>query len=215
MLELQPFQRRLEDIYGISVACCVDDFVSTDRRTAATLGQAAGAHAAQETLFLHAVDDELLLSLFLDEDVLKRLAEDNPLQGLHDGNLADFTLALEGVSHFLYVAWSAEAGHPVSQLELELQAEVDKFVVGGDLLARQRHKQSLRALHRRLFDRLELLPQVDPDGQRRYREAHDRAARYCNRLASQAATSDRELTRELRRFYRLRRRRKLHRADQS
>ena len=43
-------------------------------------------------------------------------------------NLADFWSALEGVSHFTYYAWNAARDKSVSLFELELQAEVDKFV---------------------------------------------------------------------------------------
>ena len=40
---------------------------------------------------------------------------------------ADYCTALEGVSHFHYLVWSLARGRNVSLLELELQAEVDKY----------------------------------------------------------------------------------------
>src|SRR5690606_22268107 len=39
-------------------------------------------------------------------------------------------LATEGVSHFLYVIFRARSAGQVSQLELELQGEVDKYAAG-------------------------------------------------------------------------------------
>jgi len=40
----------------------------------------------------------------------------------------DCCMLLEGVSHFLYLTWNAHYDRQVSLLDLELQAEVDKFV---------------------------------------------------------------------------------------
>ena len=80
---------------------------------------------------------ELALSLYLDPALLRRLAAADPLERLHGGNVADCLTALEGVSHFLYLVWNASHDRPVSLLELEMQAEVDKFIVSHWLLRRQ------------------------------------------------------------------------------
>ena len=62
----------------------------------------------------------------------------DPLEALDEGNLADYCTALEGVSHFHYLVWSLARGRNVSLLELELQAEVDKYASAVALLTRQR-----------------------------------------------------------------------------
>ena len=59
---------------------------------------------------------------------------------------------IEGVSHFVYVADRARRKLPATQLELELQAEIDKYV----LLVLQRERFDTlvaRAFHARLFER--------------------------------------------------------------
>ena len=58
---------------------------------------------------------------------LANLERHDPATRLDETNFADFCLAVEGVSHFIYVALRAADDRGVSQLELELQAEVDKF----------------------------------------------------------------------------------------
>jgi hypothetical protein len=78
------------------------------------------------------------LGLYLAPGLLDRLRQDDPLRRLHDGNLADLCLLIEGVSHFLGVAWHATQERPVTCLELELQAEIDKYVLALLLAARQR-----------------------------------------------------------------------------
>src|SRR5687767_8386015 len=43
--------------------------------------------------------------------------------------LSAFTVATEEVSHFHYLLHHVTAGRPVSQLEMELQGDIDKFLV--------------------------------------------------------------------------------------
>ena len=61
--------------------------------------------------------DALAMSVFIDRRVLARLAAADPLQRLDAGNLADFWTVLEGVSHFLCIAWNARHERDVSVLE--------------------------------------------------------------------------------------------------
>ena len=61
------------------------------------------------------------------EAVLRRLEATDPFERVTDDNLQDCCTALEGVSHFHYFVWSADRRRHVSLLELELQAEVDKY----------------------------------------------------------------------------------------
>ena len=75
-------------------------------------------------------------ALFVDAAALANLERHDPAARLDDRNFSDFCLAVEGVSHFVYVALAAARQRPVSQLELELQAEVDKFVCCCLLLTR-------------------------------------------------------------------------------
>ena len=56
---------------------------------------------------------------------------------LTEANLADYCTALEGVSHFLYSTWRLNWDAPVSLLELETQAEVDKYAATVFLVADQ------------------------------------------------------------------------------
>ncbi len=69
--------------------------------------------------------------------MLRRLEGANPVGALNEGNLAEYCTALEGVSHFVYSTWRLDRDLPVSLLELETQAEVDKYAVTVFLLADQ------------------------------------------------------------------------------
>ena len=117
-------QRGLERLYRIDTALDVRDFLIDER----TRGACAPARAPREQLLLAESEGGLELGLFLDRTALENLAARDPRERLDDRNLGDFLLAVEGVSHFVYVAWRARAKRPVSAFELELQAEVDKYV---------------------------------------------------------------------------------------
>jgi len=207
---LVSLQRALADIYDLSATPDVADFLMTDR---AHLAQIAAARATDEQLIVAEDGDTVSLGLFIDATVLARLAERDPYTALTGENLADYLTAAEGVSHFVYVAWNAGHDKPVTLLELELQAEIDKYVLAAWLLREQGAGRFPRELHRVLFERA----RVDPDcaGGRAglYRMASRYAGRFCRRIAARleggARSASRELLAELRRFYRLGNARKL------
>ena len=153
------------------------------------------------------------VGLFLDAQLLERLARANPLEALHGGNLADYWTALEGVSHFIYLAWNAGHDRAVSLLELELQAEIDKYVSSWLLLREQDPERYPAELYRLLFERCRIDTRLAGERCQLYREANHYAARFCRRLERQlcarAAPSRSETLAELRRFYRLSRERKM------
>lgn len=136
-------------------------------------------------------DDAVELALLLP----RRLLEDG------GGSPDPDTLlqAVEGVSHFVYVAERVRMELPTTLLELELQAEVDKFVllaIAGDQLesaARDR-------LCRRLFEQVQFLHAEGSEHGERYRLANALAFRYVRRLDRRAPAPT--LRAELCRFYR-------------
>ena len=171
---LRRLQRALERYYGLERAPDVVRFVAT------------GDAETREHLLVRETEDALELKL-----VLATIA---PEFGLNDG----FLQLLEGVSHFIYLVERARTGLPATQLELELQAEVDKFV----LLAFENGASELserRALHANLYERVTYLHSPDTELGERYRLANDLAARFTLRLLDAESSQARGL---LQRFYR-------------
>lgn len=109
---------------------------------------------------------------------------------------------IEGVSHFVMLTQRASKDEPVSQLELELQAEVDKYVVLGSSLPAldEIASESLRA---RLYERVAFEHDVGSERGDRYRLANRMAARYTRSLERRYLRQARfsELQSELRRFF--------------
>lgn len=213
---LGQLQSLLAELYDAPVEHDVHDFLITDPRQAAALQDRAAPPPTDEQLLIAETEDGLAMSLYLHAEVLGRLAARCPLRSLDEANLQDYCTALEGVSHFHYVSWSATCARSVSLLELELQAEVDKYATALSLLLAQREGRFPAELFRRLFEGGQWLPHLSDDERERYAEAHRCAARFCRRLEERFLRRRHArpgaLLMELRAFYRLGRRAKLRHA---
>jgi hypothetical protein len=173
--------------------------------------------APEEELLLAETADGAGVALYIDPSVLERLERADPLGALTEGNLEDYCTALEGVSHFVYSMWRLDCDAPVSLLELETQAEVDKYAATVFLVGDQQGSGNFPAqVHSRLFDRVAFDARLEPEQYDRYRTAHALAASYCRRLETRFVNRGRArieaLVRELRKFYRLGRTAKLRYA---
>jgi len=201
---LRPLQHLLETIYDARSGQDVRDFLLTRRHQ---LPAERRAHAADEEVVLIDARREIHLGVYIDAAVLERLQASDPLRCLTGANLADFLTALEGVSHFIYLTWNARHDRGVSQLELELQAEVDKYVASWWLLRRQHPRHLPRELHHVLFRRARIDESMDRSRRDLYAAATHCAARFCTRLESALSSNRPALHRTaltaLRRFYRL------------
>lgn len=212
---LRGLQALLGRLYDVDLPYDVYDFLVTDRRE---IGAASNdRRELDEELLLAESSDGAGVALYLDPEVLRRLEAADPHQELTEGNLADYCTALEGVSHFVYSTYGLQRDMPVSLLELETQAEVDKYAVTVFLLAAQQGGASYPSqVHARLFDRVSFDARLEPDQYERYRTAHALAARYCRRLerrfVNRGTAKIEAMLRELRGFYRLRHAAKLRHA---
>jgi hypothetical protein len=195
-------QDHLEAIYGITCQARAETFV-VGTEAAVLLGSTG---RAEEELLVSEGEGELELALYLAPSLLARLKhyEEAPVGHLLDADLDGYCQLAEGVSHFLYVAHTAAHGRALSLLELEVQAEVDKFAVC--LLHRwgEGVKAWAQELMRRLFERISYLPRLSVQERWRYEEANRLSRNFCTRLMGHVAERRLErLLSELRYAYRL------------
>lgn len=211
---VRALQNLLAEIYDVPLQHDVAEFLLTDR---SRLPESARAARADEQVLVAEEGDTLWVSVYLEPALLQRLAASNPFEALHQGNIADYWTVLEGVSHFVYLVWNASHDRPVTMLELELQAEVDKYVASLWLLREQNPGRFPAELHPLLFDRARVDDVLAGDRVGLYRQASSYAARYCRRLARTlrpaGSAADAAAVTELRRFYRLGRERKLRHIE--
>jgi hypothetical protein len=171
-------QQALERLYGVDRVADVADFL--DR---ADEGQ-------REALVMR--EDEggdVLVSVRLPELV-------------GNAGLDAFCQVIEGVSHFVYVVERVRTGRAATHLELELQAEVDKWVVLAASLGTL-DAGSSAALRARLYERVAFLHDATTELGERYRVANDAANRFVRRLERDCVDTARfaELRARLRQFF--------------
>ena len=171
-------QLGLENLYRLDRAANVDDFVHH------------AGDGEREGLLVRETDGGLELRLHL-----PRL--DDAGEGLDP-----ICQIIEGVSHFVYLADRASREQTTTQLELELQAEVDKYVVLAASVDGFDERTS-RRLRERLYERVAYVHAPDTIEGERYRVANDRARRFTGRLEREFIARARyaELRAELRRFF--------------
>lgn len=210
---LATLQRQLERIYEVEIPHKVDDFLTTDPEflKAVQGDDDSDESTVEERLLVVQDGDSVDIALYLDNEIISRLSDDDPTANLHDGNLADYCTAMEGVSHFVYLVWNAGHERGVSLMELEMQAEIDKYVSTACLLSQQGCGRVPSNLYRWLFDNPIFDSSLDRVSLERYRDANYYASRYCARLEKRYLSQNGRagLFNDLRRLYRLTHRAKI------
>lgn len=206
---LRRIQKQLTSIYEIEIDYDIGQFTLTDPTLADAISDYQGD--TPEQLLINQQDDYLDISLYLDQSILCSLQKENPFDCLHEGNLEHYWIAVEGVSHFLYIAWRAYFDRQVSQLELELQAEIDKYICAIYLFSQQQQKINVDALWNRLFRNYYLRDHLNVIQIKRYQQANEYAGQYCKQIHQQFKKSMNNFPcfKQLRRFYRLNQRAKI------
>jgi hypothetical protein len=212
---LRRLQHLFGGIYDVRSGHDVDDFLVTDP---AHLPAAARATGADEQVIVAEEPDSVRIAVYLDAALLARLQRADPMARLDGQNLADYWAVVEGVSHFVCLAWNARHDKQVSLEELELQAEIDKYIGSYWLLRRQLPHRFPVELPRLLFDRTRVDPALAGERTPLYRAASRHAEKFCRaleRTLRDARRSRRELLAELRRFDRLTHARKVAHIERT
>jgi len=219
MTSLHRVQCALSALYDLEPKANVDDFVC-DEVTAHALG-GADALVRREVLFVVEDHEEHFVGLYLDPEARIAIETEDAWRA----QFASMCLAAEGVSHFVYLQFRADHHQHVQELELELQAEVDKYVLA--LLADERVTRDpsallegngvgllrarSRALRYQLFAETRFIDDAESERGDRYRTASKLAGAYAEQLERLCFERGALLT-ELRRFYRLGMRGKVERC---
>lgn len=206
MTLLETIQRVLERTYGTPRGVAdIGSYVIGDQGVRElygerTLANIRSPHGGARTL-IREDHNRIHVSLYLPDNLVRRLEANPPQQGLNERNVDDFATLVEEIDHLLLVAHRSQRGRSVTLLELEWNANVSKYLVLSRFLAgsRPRLTPSRRVwLRRHLFDSVHY---TDPDRvvRERYRLAARLAIQWLDRLAP--TRRDRQLG-QLRAFYR-------------
>lgn len=178
-------QAALCRLYGIDDAPAVDDFIRP----------CEGA-IEREVLLVREDEDGVEIAVHLPKSAL---------DGCAQLGFDEVCQVIEGVSHFVFLVERARRELPLTQLELELQAEVDKYVIfvhdPRDVRRFEPHRAA--RVRARLFEAVSYLDPPGTEKGDRYRLANDLAARFAGMLDERFARRGHfeQLLDALRRFY--------------
>ncbi|MBI2501347.1 MAG: hypothetical protein HYW02_07840 [Deltaproteobacteria bacterium] len=174
MTILAHLQSQMEELYSRPHELFVEDFLIDPRKIQPI--------EREETLFIKERDGLIEIGLYIDPKIFENLKRFPPEQRLSGSNLDSFCTAVEGVSHFLMVSYRIQQRQPISLLELELQGEIDKYLLCLLTLERQKRDEPLRELKNTLFERFSLFQSLAAEEQDRYHLANRLAHQYCRKL---------------------------------
>jgi len=199
---INKIQSQIESLYGIKIGAHATDYLITQEELKALLPYNQSAIIPKELFLVNPSpqDDTLEVALFLDPTLQQNLNTHNPLSKLNKENISDFCTLIEGISHFVYYLHKASLEFEITELELELQAEVDKFL----LLAlctenSQHHCQHLIEL---LFEDYDLHAHLTETQKERYHTANDLARKFCFEISKHLKKEKMiDVLKEIRNFY--------------
>jgi hypothetical protein len=203
-MSLSGIQHNLQQLYELDISHSINDYLISYPDLLNQFEDSCANNMTREKLLIHEQGEEVSLSLYLHQEIVRKF-ECRDIT-LTESNIEDFCLALEGISHFLYLVWNAGFDRSVTKLEMELQAEIDKFVM---LMRYAKHQDiaiSPASIRHRLFEAIRYHAHLDNEELRRYQDANKYAEKYCWQLELAKYLdrgAEQELLRELRRFYRL------------
>lgn len=173
---LSRLQSTIENLYRIDGPPRVEDF----RVGPGEVVELFGSKPDREALLVAHDGEHTDVGLYLDDTIAHEAARFTDGDGV---DLDAFCAALEGVSHFVYFMYCGLAqARPVSLVELELQAEVDKFLLLRLFCTRP---ELVAELEQRLFVRFQLGEAMTSEVADRYRVANSEARRYARWLGRQ------------------------------
>jgi hypothetical protein len=154
--------------------------------------------------------EDLSVGIFFSEKVKKELLA---IRRAHvktwtTEQMQAFAVATEEISHFNYLIHNAVLGRSVSQLELEMQGEVDKFLLAFFTLTMNRdarRAELFQGVFDQLFERFHWAEHLTEEQKERYAEANHCAQKFILKCRYHLAKAEsyENAFRVLRLFYRL------------
>ncbi len=194
-------QSAIQKIYLLDELEPVDRFM-IDSSLLHQLLPSAPINRDEQLLICQDQADECFVGLYLDPRLVLAGRATDLSQQLSQLSLDDLSALIEGISHFVYCQWAALQQRQTSLLELEIQAEIDKFI--ANYFLRQGHHEPVDLLSR-LYDAYSFIDGLSRAETERYRTAHQLGKRFSYHLATTYLQVGEfpALLNLLRRFYRL------------
>lgn len=208
---LTSIQKEIESIYQIDSSFSIDDFLLSEKERVLYSKKISWLDSSEETLLIRQNKKNIDIGLLFKPELLEWSKNLNwkEIQNLKNHSLFNkLNPLIEGVSHFVYFLWKAHQGHPLTQLELELQAEIDKFL----LFSQAVHLNDLSDLIDSLYENVEWISSLNKEEKSRYEISAKLAFKYCHYLRKTYFHSHQThaIYSEIRNFYRMSQNEKIH-----
>lgn len=194
---ISKIDRALKDLYNLDSPLQAEDFLVANPLGNQDPAPPAALYIAPPT----EAEDTLSLGIYLNPEVHRQLGSlTNQLGAWTGGQIAAFGVAAEEISHFRYVVHNAPQGRSVSHLELELQGEIDRFILAFFAMS-----LPFADLFSRFFETFQWFENLSAEQKERYEEANRLAKAFLVKNANLMANSQRrqEFLKRVREFYRL------------
>ncbi|MBF0493169.1 MAG: hypothetical protein HQM15_10370 [Deltaproteobacteria bacterium] len=204
---LKHIQNVLQNLYQLECEHSVENFLLDEEASQNYREKNPWIRQSDEVLYVQQEEENLDIGIFLNPKLLQQFSELN-LEQTQAHQISALAPLMEGVSHFVYLLYKSGHEQQVTQLELELQAEIDKFILGNIVWK----EKSSEWLMQQLFEGTKWNQELSEKEKERYRQAHRFASKYCSKLRSffRIEKSLEELCKEIRPFYRMDQSEKLH-----
>jgi hypothetical protein len=162
--------------------------------------RAASTPGLGAQLLVRELGSELLVCIYFPDDLIRRLESHPPQRGLDESNIDAFSIFVEEIDHFLLLAERAALGRSLTLFEMELHANVSKYLVLSRFLAgAQQVLDPLRRiwLRHHLFEKGRF-DEDDAGLRRRYSDARRWGVKFLDALLTRGAP---ERIDSLRRFH--------------
>jgi len=136
--------------------------------------------------------------IYYPDALIRRLEREPPSRGLGESNIDPFAVFVEELDHFLLIAERARLRRPVSLFELELHADVTKYLVCA--LFRASGREARKPVHLEESERLWLFwhlfeksecAEADPRVRTRYKDAARYARKFLTLLSGERSAAGR------------------------
>lgn len=159
-----------------------------------SLGDYLRLNASTNALLIREQEGHAEVALCLEQNLVERVRETCPPEILDWNSFGDLSVVIEELSHFNLYCERAGRQLSVSQLEMEIQGEVDKFAVALDWLEQRNECHLKDQIFEQVFgEGVSWKPDLSRVERERYFEAHQVAKSFCRRVMSQDRSREHRL----------------------
>ena len=131
---IKELQRKIERTYALDTGITnIEQYIIGDKGyeefyAEENIRTVVNSHSGAKVLIRDA-GDTLKVSIYYPDELIRKLEGNDPRLGLHDDNIDLCASFVEELDHFLFIVQNYKQNRPFSLLELEIQANVTKYLV--------------------------------------------------------------------------------------